>query len=350
MIRIDGSAGEGGGQILRTALGLSLVTGQPFQIEGIRAGRAKPGLLRQHLTAVKAAAEMGSAEVEGAELGSRTLAFRPRAVKAGEYRFAIGSAGSTTLVLQTVLPALMTAAAPSTVTLEGGTHNMQAPPFEFLDRCFAPALRAMGFGLSLTLDRYGFYPAGGGRITAKIAPCDRPSAPFSLLTRGEITARRATAVVVNLRRDIGKRELGRVIAGLAWPREVLHLDDAGQADCAGNVLFLQTEAAAPVTEIVTAFGQLGVSAEAVGDTAVAAMREYLTSDAPVGEHLADQLLIPLVLAAGGGEFRAVKASLHTTTNLDTIERFLPGRFAVTHEAAGAVHIAWPAARNGNSLS
>lgn len=249
------------------------MTGQPFQIEGIRAGRQRPGLLRQHLTAVKAAAEVGTAEADGAEFGSRALTFRPRAVKPGEYRFAIRSAGSTTLVLQTVLPALMMAGTPSTVTLEGGTHNMQAPPFEFRDRCFAPVLRAMGFGLSLTLECYGFYPAGGGRIAAKIEPCANRPVVLSPLTRGEISTHRATAIVVNLRRDIGKRELGRVIARLGWPREVLRLDDAGQADCAGNVLFLEAKAAAPVTEIMMAFGQLGVSAEAVGDTAVDAMRE-----------------------------------------------------------------------------
>jgi RNA 3'-terminal phosphate cyclase (ATP) len=136
MILIDGSIGEGGGQILRTALGLSMVTGQPFRIEKIRAGRDKPGLLRQHLTAVNAAATVCGASVEGAVISSRELSFTPGNVKAGEYTFSIGSAGSTTLVLQTVLPALLTADGPSSLTLEGGTHNPHAPPIDFLEKAF----------------------------------------------------------------------------------------------------------------------------------------------------------------------------------------------------------------------
>ncbi len=138
LIRIDGSFGEGGGQILRTALSLSLVTGRPIQIDNIRAGRERPGLLRQHLTAVLAAAEIGQAQVEGAVLGSTSIGFVPGPVKAGEYRFAVGSAGSGTLVFQTVLPALMLATGPSRLVIEGGTHNDAAPPFPFLERAFLP--------------------------------------------------------------------------------------------------------------------------------------------------------------------------------------------------------------------
>jgi RNA 3'-terminal phosphate cyclase (ATP) len=144
MIDIDGSEGEGGGQVLRTSLSLSLVTGSPFRIEKIRAGRKKPGLLRQHLTAVQAAAQIGSAEVEGDELGSREIIFRPATVKPGRYTFSVGTAGSAGLVLQTVLPPLLLASGPSELTLEGGTHNPWAPPFDFLSRAFFPLLRRMG--------------------------------------------------------------------------------------------------------------------------------------------------------------------------------------------------------------
>ena len=140
MITIDGSAGEGGGQILRTSLALSLISGRPFRIVNIRAGRKKPGLLRQHLTAVQAATQIGDAVSDGVEIGSTELVFRPEAVRAGEYRFSVGTAGSTTLVLQTVLPALILAGAPSILTLEGGTHNPMAPPFDFLVRTFLPLL------------------------------------------------------------------------------------------------------------------------------------------------------------------------------------------------------------------
>ena len=170
LIRIDGSFGEGRGQILRTSLSLSLLTGTPFRIDGIRAGREKPGLLRQHLTAVLAAAEVSEATVDGATLGSTSLTFTPGPVRAGEYKFAVGTAGSGTLVFQTVLPALMMANASSHVVIEGGTHNMAAPPYDFLARTFVPVVERMGPRLRLQLERYGFYPAGGGRFVAEIEP------------------------------------------------------------------------------------------------------------------------------------------------------------------------------------
>jgi RNA 3'-terminal phosphate cyclase (ATP) len=169
MITIDGSEGEGGGQILRTALSLSVATGKPFTIRSIRVRRTKPGLMRQHLTAVKAAAEISGARVEGAEVGATSLVFSPGPVKAGDYVFRIGSAGSTTLVLQTVLPPLAIAGAPSRIVIEGGTHNMGAPPFEFLDRAFLPLIRRMGFDVTARLTRHGFYPAGGGMIEVGIS-------------------------------------------------------------------------------------------------------------------------------------------------------------------------------------
>jgi RNA 3'-terminal phosphate cyclase (ATP) len=168
MLTIDGSRGEGGGQVLRSSLALSLASGTPFRIERIRAGRARPGLMRQHLTALEAAAAVGQATVEGAAIGSREVVFRPGRVRAGEYRFAVGTAGSTTLVLQTVLLPLLLADAPSRLTLEGGTHNPYAPPFDFLAAAFLPLLRRMGARVEARLERAGFYPAGGGRLTVEI--------------------------------------------------------------------------------------------------------------------------------------------------------------------------------------
>src|SRR6185295_18962730 len=159
MLKLDGSVGEGGGQILRTALALSALTGQPFQIDRIRAQRRKPGLMRQHLTAVRAAAEVCQATVAGDSLGSMALSFVPGAVKAGSYSFAVGTAGSATLVLQTVLPPLLVAAGPSTLTIEGGTHNPLAPPFDFLERSFLPLVARMGPQFEARLERWGFYPA-----------------------------------------------------------------------------------------------------------------------------------------------------------------------------------------------
>src|SRR6185369_8211050 len=170
MIALDGSQGEGGGQILRSALALSLVTGTPFRIDNIRARRARPGLMRQHLTAVEAAAAVGAARTSGAALGSRSLTFAPTTVKAGEHTFSVGTAGSATLVLQTVLPSLLTADRPSSLVLEGGTHNPSSPPFDFLAKAFLPIVAGMGAQVEATLERPGFYPAGGGRFRVTVAP------------------------------------------------------------------------------------------------------------------------------------------------------------------------------------
>jgi len=164
MIELDGSVGEGGGQILRTSLSLAMCTGQAFTLDRIRARRSKPGLMRQHLTCVQAAAKVSGAAVRGAEPGSTTLVFEPGPVKAGDYEFSVGTAGSCTLVLQTLWPALMLAGSPSRLKLSGGTHNPMAPPFHFLERCYAPLLRRLGAGSDLDLRRLGFYPAGGGEM------------------------------------------------------------------------------------------------------------------------------------------------------------------------------------------
>jgi RNA 3'-terminal phosphate cyclase (ATP) len=330
MISIDGAFGEGGGQILRTALSLSLATGTPFRIENIRAGRKKGGLLRQHLTAVVAASEVGEAEVEGAALGSTALAFAPRTIRSGDYHFAVGTAGSGTLVFQTVLPALLRASAPSRVVIEGGTHNLAAPPFDFLDRAFLPLLRRMGANVTLKLEKYGFYPAGGGRFTAEIEPCAALK-PLELGTRGEIRAKRATAIVANLSGRIAVRELEKVAArmDLSSRGSILQTKDSPGP---GNIVFIEIESA-EVTEVLSAFGRLGVTAENVADEAVRQAREYLVSTAVAGEYLTDQLLLPLALA-GGGSFTAVKLSRHAETNMAVISKFLPVRFETRNEGHG----------------
>ena len=326
MIRIDGSFGEGGGQILRSSLSLSLVTGRPFRIENIRANRQKPGLLRQHLTAVQAAEEVGCAEVEGAWLGSKALTFRPGKVRAGDFRFAIGTAGSGTLVLQTILPALITAAEPSRIEIEGGTHNPAAPPFDFLERSFIPLIERMGPKVKPQLQRYGFYPAGGGRLVVEITPSDVLK-PIKLEDRGEITRQRATALVANLTYHIARRELDTVGKLLNWDAELLRCEDTKNSVSPGNVVTIELSSSA-VTEIFTAFGKLGVSAEEVAKDAAEQARRYLHSSAAVGEHLADQLLLPLALA-GGGSFSAVSLNMHARTNMKVIEQFLQVQFKVS---------------------
>ncbi len=319
MITTDGSQGEGGGQILRTSLALSLVTGQSFRMERIRARRQKPGLLKQHLTAVEAAKTVGCAEVEGAGLGSQTLEFRPGPVTAGNYRFTVGTAGSATLVLQTVLPALLTASGHSTLTLEGGTHNPMAPPFDFLARCFMPLIHRMGPSVELELRRHGFFPAGGGRFHARIEPAKKLSR-LDLLERGSIRSRQARVLVSKLPEHVGKRELTVVRDELKWREEECAIEAVPYPVGPGNAVVLAIETD-HVTEVFTGFGERGRPAEEVARSAAQATKTWLEADVPVEEHLADQLLIPFVLA-GGGSFRTTKPSLHTTTNADVIQRFV----------------------------
>jgi RNA 3'-terminal phosphate cyclase (ATP) len=322
---LDGSAGEGGGQILRTSLGLSLVTGTPFTIQQIRAGREKPGLLRQHLTAVQAAAAVGKASVTGAAIGSSVVTFRPGAVTPGFYTFSVGTAGSATLVLQTVLPALLTAGGPSTLSLEGGTHNAWAPPFDFLEKAFLPILARMGAKVAVKLERRGFYPAGGGRFTAEIQPTSRLER-LDLLERGKIKAQRGTAIVASLPAGIAQRELKVLEKSLSMDRTRLKVVEDRESHGPGNACFVEIESE-HVTEVFTGFGEKKVSAEAVAGKLAKEVRAYLEADVPVGEHLADQLLIPLALA-GGGAYVTTPVSSHATTNIDVIEKFLSRTFQV----------------------
>ncbi|MEO8663469.1 MAG: RNA 3'-terminal phosphate cyclase [Bryobacteraceae bacterium] len=334
LIRIDGSLGEGGGQVLRTSLSLSLVTGKPFRIEHIRANREKPGLLRQHLTAVLAAAEIADATVDGAALGSSSVTFSPGAVRPGEYRFAVGTAGSATLVFQTILPALMLASGPSHVVIEGGTHNQGAPPYHFLDRTFLPLVERMGPVIKTQLERYGFYPAGGGRFCAHIHPV-KVLHPLNLGLRGEITSRRVIAIVANLPRHIALREVQTAAALLDWGPESHVIEGTRDSAGQGNIAMIEI-GSVDVTEIFTAFGKLGVEAEKVAAEAAREARDYLASDAAVGEHLTDQLLLPMALA-GGGSFTATKVNLHAQTNIDVITKFLPVQFGVT-EGGTAIRV------------
>jgi RNA 3'-terminal phosphate cyclase (ATP) len=334
-IKLDGSIGEGGGQILRTALSLSMITGTPFEKKNIRANRPKPGLLRQHLTAVLAAQKVCGAYVTGAEMGSPSLTFRPGAVKGGTYAFAIGSAGSATLVLQTILPALLFADAESHISIDGGTHNSMAPPAHFLKRAFVPLLNRMGANVSVTLERFGFYPAGGGRITAHVVPCKQLT-PLTLTTRGARTGNFAEAFIAGVPGHVGRRELDVIGAAMGWDETQLLMRGLADTHGPGNVVLI-TLAHENVTEVFSAFGEKGIAAEAVANKVLTETREYIASTAAVGEHLADQLLIPLALA-GAGMFTTTTLSDHTITNMNVIKQFLPVEFATAARAARCVEI------------
>jgi RNA 3'-terminal phosphate cyclase (ATP) len=322
VITIDGSQGEGGGQIVRSSLALSMVTGQPIQIDNIRAGRKKPGLKRQHLTALQAAVAISNAEVEGVEPGTSQFSFTPQAVQPGEYYFSVGTAGSATLVLQTILPALMLADAPSTVTIEGGTHNQWAPPYDFLERAYLPLLKRVGPEVELTLHRRGFFPAGGGKFTAYIKPCGKLK-QLDLLQRGTLKKKTVEALVAKLPPKIGNREVQTILRHLRWPESqgrVREVDSIGP----GNIVQIFLEFA-NVCEVISACGRQGTPAEAVAKEAVVEAREFLDSSAVVGQHLADQLLLILGLSAAqgnGGAFRTLPLTQHSLTHIDVLKTFL----------------------------
>ena len=336
MIGIDGSHGEGGGQIVRSSLALSLLTGKSFRIFNLRAGRKKPGLKLQHLTAVQAAAKIGGANVSGAELGSREITFEPGTVMPGEYDFSISTAGSVTLVLQTILPALMMADAPSMITLSGGTHNMMAPPFDFLDRCFVPLLNQMGPQVELKLNRHGFYPAGGGQFEASIVPAEKMRG-LEVVNRGKPVQRRARGIVSRLPIEIAKRETARVVRKLNWDRAIEEHIEAVDPIGPGNILFAELEFE-NLTASFAGFGKLGVTAEKVADGVVRDVRKYLKTTAPVGPHLADQLMLPMAIAAefsdASGKFRTSSLTQHSQTQADIIRRFLDVEVVVEEQADG----------------
>jgi RNA 3'-terminal phosphate cyclase (ATP) len=318
MLKIDGAFGEGGGQVLRTALGLSLVTGKGFRIENIRAGRKKPGLMRQHLTAVQAAAEISGAEVDGAEMRSMQLTFVPGRVKPGSYRFAVGTAGSATLVFQTVLPGLLTGGGASELIFEGGTHNPMAPPYDFLAEAFLPLLKEMGAVLETRLTAYGFYPAGGGRFEVKVTGVDALK-PLRLVERGEIRETRCVCLASKLPQRITRAEAEIVSREMGLPPEhckAVHVNSCGP----GNVVMLKVTGQ-QVTEVITTFGERGRPLRQVAREAVDKTRVYLGKNVVAGQYLADQLLAPMAIA-GGGRFLTMEPSLHTKTNIEVIKRFL----------------------------
>ncbi len=322
---------SGGGQLLRSSLSLALVTGQAFRMTNIRGKRPKPGLMRQHLTCVKAAAEICGASVDGAEMGSVELVFAPGKVVGGDYSFAIGSGGSTTLVLQTLLPALLHADTASTLRIEGGTHNPMAPPFEFIEQCYLPVMKSMGVKAAVTLERHGFMQAGGGVITAAIQPIKKWR-KLELTERGELLETFGRVLHAHLHRDIAEREIATAARLLEWPEDKVELHFANDSAGPGNAILLGARFA-NVCEIVSGIAQMGKSAEAVATGAAKGLRGYLASSAPMGAHLADQLLLPMALA-GGGVFHALSITDHSRTNMELIEKFLPVSFRVEDVAPG----------------
>ncbi len=332
-LNLDGH--HGGGQILRSALSLAMITGRSFELTAIRAQRPKPGLMRQHLAAVKAAATLCDAVVEGAEPGSSALRFVPGTLKKGDFRFAIGSAGSTTLVLQTLLPAMLAAPQGSfCIEVSGGTHNPMAPTADFLQHCFLPLLKRMGASVTLELKRYGFHPAGGGQVRLQVEG-GQPLRGLVLEERGALLQTRARALVANLASAIGRREiqvLREALPGLEDHCQVITLSDC---DGPGNLVELHVTHA-HVDELFCSHGAKSRPGEEIAQAVLRPMQSYLRSNAAVGEHLADQLMLPLALA-GAGRFTTTQLSAHMASNAEVIETFLPVHFDFS-PVPGALHV------------
>jgi RNA 3'-terminal phosphate cyclase (ATP) len=274
--------------------------------------------MRQHLTAVRAATAIGEAEVTGDVVGSQELSFCPSGARPGSYRFSVGTAGSTTLVLQAVLPALLVAQERSELVLEGGTHNPSAPPFDFLERALIPLINQMGPTVKAVLERPGFFPAGGGRVKVTVSPV-RQLTPLQLIKRGEVRRVAACARVAALPANIGRRELRQVGKMLSLSRDDLLCEELDARYGPGNVVCIEATAESN-TEIFTGFGMRGVRAETVGKTVASEAKRWLEADVPVGVHLADQL-IPLLALAGRGAFRTLPLSEHSRTQVELVQRF-----------------------------
>lgn len=341
MIEIDGSLGEGGGQVLRTALSLSCITGKPFRISRIRKNRSKPGLMRQHLMAVQAAARIAAAELTGAELSSTQLRFVPRGVTPGDYSFDIGSAGSAPLVLQTLIPPLLLARGPSSLTVVGGTHVPFSPSWNYLAEVFAPALGRLGAHIELRQDSCGFYPKGGGKVHCRIQPSAALSG-LNLEHRGKLLRIGGCCAVANLPLSIAEREtrtalerLGQVLGALPMELEPREVSAYGP----GNFIFIKGEYEHAVSGC-TALGERGKPAEVVAEEAAEEFLSHHATGMPVDPHLADQLVLYLALAQAPSVFATSRITRHLETNLEVTGCFLDLTFQVTGElgAPGTVRI------------
>ena len=338
-ITIDGSMGEGGGQVLRTSLSLAAITGHELELVKIRAGREKPGLKRQHLTCVKAVAEICGAKVSDVDVGSSSLTFEPGAIRGGDYRFDIGTAGSVTLVAQTVIPVLLKADKPSTVTITGGTHVPFAPVWDFFVETYLPELRRMGARVEAELEQCGFYPAAGGVVKLRIWPYDAAKKPdrYELVDLGAYKGGVVKGVVSHIRRSIAEAEVGIIgtqLRDLELKCDIEEVDAFGP----GNYCCVKLDYERG-TVVFSGVGTYNKSRKAVANEVVHQVREFVKSGKACEKHLADQLLVPLNVFVGGDYKRetdglweddvwhpnwnidAQKETLHYKTNQDVIAQF-----------------------------
>ena len=338
-IRIDGTMGEGGGQVLRSSLTLSLLTGRPVQLHGIRARRERPGLGFQHCMAVQAAARIARARVEGDRVGSRELRFDPCTPMAGDYHFDIGTAGSTGLVLQTVLLPLALAPGASRLRISGGTHVPLSPCFHYLDWHWRDMLARLGIPFDLHLTRAGFYPPGGGELQAAI-PGGARIQGLDLQRRGRLLELRGLSAVASLPLEIAERQRSQALRRLRGldPQAGIELESLPAASPGTLlVLFARFEQG---QACFTALGARGKRAERVADEAVDELFRFLATEGAVDRWLADQLLLPLALAPGASSLRTSEVTLHLLTQAEVIRAFLPVSIDIEGRLgdSGTVHI------------
>ncbi len=325
VVHIDGSYGEGGGQILRTSLALACALGKPIEISNIRKARKKPGLQPQHLTAVLAAAAISRARVTGAELSSTSITFEPHALHGGNYEFNVsekrGSAGSTSLILQTIMLPLCFAGQPAYITVFGGTHVPWSPTFHYLRYVFLPMLSRINAKMHIDIEKWGWYPGGGGAVTASIIPCER-IVPIRILSRGRSLLVAGLSAVSNLPRDIAVRQRNRVVdilmeKGIDANIEIVDAPSPGK----GTLVFLKAEFE-NVTSGFDALGAVGKRAEEVADEACQSLIMYTNGSGALDPHLADQIIPYLVLAGGDSEYTTASITGHLLTNIWVVKQFL----------------------------
>ena len=321
---------------MRTSLALACITGRPLRMTRVRRGRPKPGLANQHLTSIRAAQEISAARVSGATLGSKEFTFEPGPVRTGTYSFDVGTAGSTTLVFQTIVLPLALAGGDSEVTITGGTHNPMAPCYEYLESVWARLCKPLNLHVSLSISRAGFYPVGGGNITAGIRGIGSPAALTSgrYIDRGDILSIDGFSAVARLPRSIAERQARQAAerlaaAGIAHDPITLRTLDAASP---GTVLFLHCRSA-HCTAGFFGLGARGKPAERVADEAVDQLLDYLGRDGALDPHAADQLVLPLALAPGASCFTTTRVTDHLVTHIAVLRQFLDRRI----ELSGSLH-------------
>lgn len=326
-IEIDGSIGEGGGQVLRSCLALSLITGRGLRIRNIRTRRRKPGLMPQHLKSVEAAGAIGDAHIEGAHLGSQSLIFEPRGIRPGQFHFDIGTAGSTSLVLQTILPPLSFAKEASRVTVRGGTHVPWSPCFHYLDSHWIPYMRQIGFDVRFEMELAGFYPQGAGVVHASVRPAAR-ILPLSLIERGALKRISGISAVANLDVSIAQRQRNQALGRLADRIPSVDITVVRMPSLFRGTMLLLIAEFEHSQCCYFALGARGKPAERVADEAVDQLLEFLDTDGAIDERLADQLILPLAFASGVSELRTSRITQHLLTVCEVVRLCLSSNIEV----------------------